>query len=265
MDIDDSSWAVPAHRVDELAPRKTTYCVVIPVINEDGRILRQLQRMQEVAGVPDVIIADGGSTDGSMDPLRLAGLGVRTLLTKQDRGRLGAQLRMGFAYALRQGYEGVITVDGNDKDGVEAIPRFVAELEDGVDFVQGSRFRPGGEGLNTPWSRLLAIRLVHAPLISVFARVWYTDTTNAFRGHSRRLLLHPGLQPFRTRFMEYELLAYISVRAPQLRMTVKEIPVRRAYPEHGRVPTKISPWRGNLKLLRTLLAVGVRRYHPSRP
>lgn len=264
MDIDDSSWAVPVHRMDELAPRKTSYCVVIPVINEDGRIMRQLQRMQEAAGVPDVIIADGGSTDGSMDPRRLAELGVRTLLTKQDRGHLGAQLRMGFAYALRQGYEGVITVDGNDKDGVDAIARFVAELEDGVDFVQGSRFRRGGEGLNTPWSRLLAIRLIHAPLISLFAGFWYTDTTNAFRGHSRRLLLHPGLQPFRTRFMEYELLAYISVRAPRLRMTVKEIPVRRAYPAYGRVPTKISPWRGNLKLLRTLLAVGVRRYHPSR-
>jgi dolichol-phosphate mannosyltransferase len=264
MEIGDSGWAVPAHRVDELAPKQTLYCVVIPVINENGRILRQLQRMQEIAGVPDVIIADGGSNDGSMDSRRLAELGVRTLLTKQDRGRLGAQLRMGFAYALRQGYDGVITVDGNEKDGVEAIPKFATELEGGADFVQGSRFVRGGVAANTPRSRVVAIRLVHAPLISMFAGFHYTDTTNAFRAHSRRLLLHAGLQPFRVPFKEYELLAYISVRAPQLGMAVKEIPVRRTYPSHGRVPTKISPWRGNLKLLRTLLAVGLRRYHPNR-
>lgn len=264
MEVDDSGWAVPLHRVNELAPKQTRYCVVIPVINENGRILRQLQRMHEVAGVPDVIIADGGSMDGSMELRRLAERGVRALLTKQDRGRLGAQLRMGFAYALREGYEGVITVDGNEKDGVEAVPRFATELDAGADFVQGSRFVPGGVAVNTPLSRVLAIRLLHAPLISLFAGFRFTDSTNAFRAHSRRLLLHPGLQPFRAPFMEYELLAYVSVRAPQLGMVVKEIPVRRAYPSQGRVPTKISPWRGNLKLLRTLMAVGLRRYHPSR-
>ena len=257
-----SEWAIPAHGAVELAARKTPYCVVIPVINEGERIVRQLARMRDVPDLPDVIIADGGSTDGSMDLQRLRDLGVRTLLTKRDTGRLGAQLRMGFAYALRERYEGVVTVDGNDKDGVEAIPRFVAELEGGADFVQGSRFLPGGEAINTPRSRLLAIRLIHAPLISIFAGHRYTDTTNAFRGHSRRLLLHPGLQPFRDRFVRYELLAYISVRAPQLGMVVREIPVRRLYPRSGSVPTKISPWQGNLDLLLTVLKVGLRRYHP---
>lgn len=257
-----SDWAVPSHEVDEFAERKTPYCVVVPVINEGDRILRQLGRMQQVPNLPDVIIADGGSTDGSMESNRLRNLGVRTLLTKHDRGRLGAQLRMGFAYALREGYEGIITVDGNNKDGVEAIPRFVAELRSGADFVQGSRFVAGGKAVNTPMTRLLAIRLIHAPLVSLFAGHRYTDTTNAFRAHSRRLLLHPGLQPFRDRFLSYELLAYISVRAPQLRVIVREIPVERAYPRSGQVPTKISPWRGNLDLLLTLMKVGLRRYHP---
>ena len=257
-----SDWAVPVHDVHELGPKGTTYCVVVPVINEGSRVLRQLRRMQDVPGLPDVIVADGGSTDGSSDPQQLRPLGVRTLLIMRDVGRLSAQLRMAFAYALREGYEGVVTVDGNNKDGIEAIPRFVAELEAGADFVQGSRFLPGGQAVNTPTSRLLAIRLIHTPLSSLFAGYRYTDTTNAFRGHSRRLLLHPGLRPFRDRFLKYELLAYMSVRAPQLGLLIREIPVRRAYPKRGRLPTKISPWTGNVDLLFTLLKVGLRRYHP---
>lgn len=257
-----SDWAVPAHDVVAFADRKTPYCVVVPVINEGERIRRQLGRMRDVPGLPDVIIADGGSTDGSMDTERLRELGVRTLLTKRDRGHLSAQLRMGFAYALREGYLGIVTVDGNDKDGVEAMPRFVAELDAGADFVQGSRFLPGGAAINTPRSRLLAIKMIHAPLVSLFARRRYTDTTNAFRGHSRRFLLHPGLRPFRHEFDRYELLGYISVRAPQLGMVVREIAVSRTYPEGERIPTKISPWRGNLDLLLTVLKVGLRRFHP---
>ena len=52
--------------------------------------------------------------------------GVRGLLVKTGPGKLSAQLRCGYAFAMDQGYEGVVTIDGNDKDDPEAIPRFVA-------------------------------------------------------------------------------------------------------------------------------------------
>ncbi len=49
--------------------------------------------------------------------------------------------------------------------------------------------------------------------------------------------------------MTYELLAYLSVRATQIGMRVCEIPVTRAYPKTGRIPTKIRSFRGNGELL----------------
>jgi dolichol-phosphate mannosyltransferase len=159
---------------------------------------------------------------------------------------------MGFAYALQQGYRGIVTVDGNGKDGVEAIPRFVQELEAGLDFVQGSRYVPGGQAINTPLLRTLAIKLLHAPLINLAARYKYTDTTNGFRAFSRNYLLHAGVQPFREVFSTYELLAYLSVRASQLGLRTKEIPVVRRYPSSGKTPTKISHFRGNFLLLAIL-------------
>ena len=98
-------WAVPRADVHVLAERRSRYCVVIPVINEGERILAQLRRLRDHEFGLDVVVADGGSTDGSNDPEVLGELGVRALLVKRDAGKLSAQLRMGFAFALTEGYE----------------------------------------------------------------------------------------------------------------------------------------------------------------
>ena len=261
--LDDAGWQVPAFDVVEFCPRRTTYCVCVPVINEGERIARQLAKMQPMADLADILLLDGGSTDGSMDRERLEPRGVRALLTKHGPGRLSAQLRMGYAWALRQGYQGIVTIDGNDKDGPEALPRFLHELDDGADLVQGSRFLRGGRAINTPRGRLLAIRLLHAPLVSLGASQWFTDTTNGFRGYSRRMLLDPRVQPFRDVFSAYELLAYLSVRPPRLGFRCCEVPVVRAYPANAPVPTKIAGWRGSLGLLQTLLAALRGDFNPT--
>ena len=122
-----------------------------------------------MAEIADIVICDGGSTDGCTDEKRLKDLQVNTLLVKQDMGKQGAQLRMGFFWALQRGYDGIITIDGNDKDSIEDVEHFIAKLEEGYDFVQGSRFVKGGLAENTPLSRLIAVRLIHAPVISLTA------------------------------------------------------------------------------------------------
>jgi glycosyltransferase involved in cell wall biosynthesis len=246
----------PDYRVTDLDIRHCKFALVIPVINEAGRLEPQLARIQELANRThqvDVIVADGGSSDGSVDPALLASLGVTTLLTKLGPGRLSAQLRMAIHYALETGYEGVITIDGNGKDGVEAIPAFVDALDDGFDFVQGSRFIDGGSAKNTPLSRLWAIRLLHAPITSLGAHHRFTDTTNGFRGHSRKFLSDPGVQPLRDIFTSYELLAYLPIAAGRLGFAVKEVPVSRAYPANEPTPTKIHGLSSYVRLIAVLL------------
>jgi dolichol-phosphate mannosyltransferase len=262
--FDTSKWQVPTHDIHTFNPRTTKYCVCIPIINEGERIRTQLQHMQDI-GTPqhtDVIICDGGSTDGSTNHDFLKSVNVRTLLVKTGPGILSAQLRMGYAYALQQGYQGIVTIDGNNKDNPEAIPDFIRELENGYAYVQGSRFVPGGQAINTPMSRYWAIRLIHAPVISLGARRWYTDTTNGYRGYSREMLLDERVQPFRDIFDTYELLAYLSTRPSELGYNTKEIPVVRRYPEQGKIPTKIKGLSGNLSLIKILLATLSGQYKP---
>ena len=171
-------------------------------------------------------------------------------------------MRMAFAYALEEGYEGIIVIDGNGKDDPSAIPRFVELLDEGYDHVQGSRYVPGGHAIRTPLLRALGVRFVHAPLISLAARHRYTDTTNGFRGYSRRFLSDARVPPLRDVFMGYELHYYLAIRAARLGFRVTETPVTRAYPPHGAIPSKIRGARGNLGIMATLLRAVTLQYDP---
>lgn len=258
------SGEVPGYRVDTYREKAADYAVAIFVIDEGEKLLKQLERMVPHTRNLDVIVADGGSTDGSTEEAQLRPRGVRTLLTKTGEGRLSAQMRMAMAWALAEGYRGLVVIDGNGKDGVEALPRFVEALEQGFDHAQGSRFVPGGDHRNTPTSRLWGVRLLHAPLISLAARFRYTDTTNGFRAYSRGLLVDPRVDPFRRCFSAYELHYYLAIRAARLGFRVCELPVSRRYPDSGPVPTKIGGWRGNWKVLRTLVAACLGRFDPKK-
>ena len=259
-----ASWQVPTFETPVWLGRQHPCCVVIPVINEGERIKRLLSRMAalKIDEIADIIIVDGGTTDGSLELKTLQQKSVRGLLVKTGPGKLSAQLRCAYAFALDQGYEGIVTIDGNDKDDPEAIPRFIEAIEQGVDFVQASRFIAGGAAENTPKSRDFAIRFIHAPMLSRFSGFGWTDTTQGFRAYSRKMLLDPRIAPFRDVFNTYELLAYLSYRAPQLGYRCLELPTIRRYPK-GEVPTKISSFKGNLAVLRVLLRACRGAYNPD--
>ncbi len=261
----DNIKGVPVFDCEEFEPKRTKYCLCIPIINEGEKIHRQLNRAK-LAGIDqviDIVICDGGSTDDSTNHNSLIEKGVNTLLTKIGSGKQGAQLRMGFWWALQRGYEGVITIDGNDKDSIESVPLFIEKLEENYDFIQGSRYIDGGQAINTPWIRHFAVNWIHSPIISLCAKHRFTDTTNAFRGYSRRYLEDSRVLPFRDVFMTYELLAYLSVRASQLGMPVTEVPVTRSYPLTGKTPTKISPIKGNYLLFKILFKNLFGAYSPK--
>jgi len=262
-EIDDTNWELPDFSEVLFQEKHFNHALVIPVINEGDRIRAQLMRIKD-ANVPvDVIVADGGSTDGSLDASFVESAGVRAVLTKTGPGKLSAQLRMAYAWCIQQGYSGIVTIDGNGKDGVHEISDMVAKLESGYDYVQGSRYLPGGAAENTPLQRTIANRVIHAPLMSIAGRNWYTDTTNGFRGYSVRYLLDPRVQPFRDVFQRYELLFYLTVRAGQLGMKVAHVPVRRSYPTNAATPTKITGVAGKFDVLRQTFGAAFGRFKPD--
>lgn len=260
--MSDPNWQLPTFEAQVYGPKRHDHALVIPVINEGERIRAQLLRTQAANLPVDVIVADGGSTDGSLMADFVTSAGVRAVLTKTGPGKLSAQLRMAYGWCLDEGYAGVVTIDGNGKDNVEAVADFVAKLREGYGYVQGSRYRKGGVAENTPFERTVGNRFIHAPMLSCASGHWLTDTTNGFRGYSAELLRDPRVAPFRDLFMNYELLFYLTVRAGQLGYRVTEVPVRRSYPKGEAVPTKITGTGAKAALLWQTVDAALGRYDP---
>lgn len=235
---------VPAFETLEFRPKATKYCFVPIVYNEGERFREQTRRMAANAHLCDIIVAQRRSTDGCTEPEYLRAHGVRTLLTTDAPGAATA-IRMALRYAFDQGYEGVVLIDGHGKDGVEALPTYLAKLDEGYDFVQGSRFMRGGFEKNTPVLRSIGIQCIMAPLLWIGGGFWYTDGTNGFRGYSMRLFRHPQVEPLRDCFGHFNIQYFFSYIAPKLRLRVIEIPVSRVYPDDGTVPTKVIGFRHN--------------------
>lgn len=260
----ETAWEVPSSEERLFGERRWNHALVIPVINEGDRIRHQLARIQ-CANLPvDVIVVDGGSDDGSLATSFIENLDVRAVLAKTGPGKLSAQLRVAYAWCVREGYRGIVTVDGNGKDGVDAVAQMVAMLEEGYDYVQGSRYLPGGQAENTPLERTIANRFLHAPVLSVAGRHWFTDTTNGFRAYSVEYLTDGRVQPFRNIFVNYELLFYLTVRAGQLGFKVGHLPVTRSYPKNNRTPTKINSLGEKFEVLRQTLRAATGRFNPPR-
>lgn len=257
-------WQFPDFEVDQLKPKQHKYCVCVFVINEGEKVQKQLGRMKKYAGQVDIIVADGGSTDGSLELKFLKSVDVRTRLTKKGPGKLSAQMRMAFAYAMAEEYEGIIVVDGNGKDDISAIPNFVKLLNEGYDHIQGSRFIKGGHAINTPIERHIAVRVLHSPLISVAARHYHSDTTNGFRAYSRKLIVDPDILVFRDLFQTYELHYHLAIESARNKnFKLIETPVTRKYPAKGKTPTKISPIKGNVHVLGILFKAVAGKYRTT--
>lgn len=90
---------MPLYKVLFSEPEKNDYAVVIPVINEGTRIISLLNRMKEldIGSRFDIVIVDGGSTDGSLTDLK--SLSVNSLLLKVEEGKLSSQLRCAYDFA----------------------------------------------------------------------------------------------------------------------------------------------------------------------
>lgn len=247
--------------IQNLLPKKSKYCLAIITLNEGERLLRQLENLLPYNHLIDLIIVDGESTDGSTSREILEKYHVKTLLTVHELG-LGTATRIALKYCMDEEYEGIITMDGNGKDGMESVPLFVNALEEGFDLVQGGRFLKGGHHKNTPLERIIGIRLIMAPMIALATGYWFNDPTNAFRAISSLYIKDTRLGLFRPIFVHFNFQIYILYQAAKRKYKIKEIPVSRVYPDDGSIPTKIIGWRIKLKCFKELCKTVLGHYNP---
>jgi glycosyltransferase involved in cell wall biosynthesis len=204
-------------------------CVVLPTYN-NGKTLGGVIR-GVMAYVPDVIVVDDGSTDGTETLLREFP-GVLAVRHGRNRGK-GAAMMSGFARAGERGFDRAITIDTDGQHLTEDIPLFLeaAEREPGALFV-GSRKRMG------PVAR--ASRYANR-----FSDFWFwlvtgkslPDTQCGFRSYPLELIRRLRLENVRYDF-EMEVL----VKASWLGTALKPIPVTAVYFPAGQGVSHFRPF-----------------------
>ncbi len=234
------------------------YLLGICSVNEGPKILRVLEKFNDY-NCYDVLIIDDGSTDGSLDNIK-DNFPVTVVRNNLTMGA-GFGTRQIHEYALQKGYEGIFLVSGNDKDRPEDIAKFVDALKDGYDFIQGSRYLPGGAFGNMPFYRKIATRYVHPWLFSLLARRRITDSTNGFRAVRSSILNDKRLDLNQPWLDEYELEPYIFYKVIKLGYKVTEVPVSKIYPPKQEGYTKMKPFSGWWSILRPIvyLLFGIRK------
>jgi len=97
------------------------WCVLIPCLNEEAAIQSVVESVLALSA--PVIVIDDGSDDRTPE---IVGALPVTLLRHEERCGKGEALRRGFREALRQGYDAVLTMDGDGQHLASDIPRIVA-------------------------------------------------------------------------------------------------------------------------------------------
>jgi glycosyltransferase involved in cell wall biosynthesis len=207
--------------------------VVIPAHNEAVRVGSVVAAVKAL-GLP-VLVVDDGSEDGSQERAAAAGASVVRLTT--NRGK-GAALKAGFAAAVEQGYEGVLTLDADGQHDPGRIPLFLeAWSRSNADLVVGQR-----DFERMPPVRKLTNTLARG-LFSWAVGRRIPDNQSGFRLHSRRLLGAATEAKEEGFAFEVEVLAICLGRGYR----VEWVPIPTLY---GNEESDIRPWQHLVSFLR---------------
>lgn len=153
--------------------------IAIPVHNERKYVEQVLAKVRGYHD--DVLVVDDGSTDGTSQVLAgLAQAGDLHLIRHRVNQGYGQSLIDAFAYADRQGYDWVVTMDCDEQHEPEMIPRFLEVVRsDQFDLISGSRYlRPQSADDLPPADR----RSINAGVTATLNRLFGWDLTDAFCG-----------------------------------------------------------------------------------
>src|ERR1700733_13919632 len=229
-----------------------TVSVVIPAKNEARNLPHVLPALPE--GLDQVILVDGGSTDGTADVARHLVPDI-TIIGQTRKGK-GNALACGFAAAKG---DFIVMLDADGSTDPAEIPRFVEALKQGADFAKGSRFMPGAGSSDISRLRQRG-NFVLNKIVNLIYGTRYTDLCygyNAFRRECLSVMdLEVGDESTDLGAMRwgdgFEVETLINVRIAKAGLVVAEVPSF----EHSRHfgDSNLNAFSDGIRVLRTIHA-----------
>lgn len=237
---------------------------VIPVYSDTANLVNVLSKFWDNI-VDEICVVVDCVTEDDLDEIGRAAAKIETplhVIMNRERKGVGYAIRKGIEYALGKGYGIAVVMAGNNKDDPKEIPRLLTPiLKEGYDYVQGSRFLPGGNHASNPILRGIFSRLY--PFIwTLLTKVRCSDVTNGFRAYKLKIFLDKKINIWQSWLDGYQMEYYIHYKAITLGYKTEEVPVSKIYSHRNRGGySKISPLRDWWQIVGPLvcLRLGIRR------
>ena len=221
--------------------------VVIPARNEAENLPYVFGRLP--AGLHEVILVDGHSTDKTVAVAKRLWPEIQ-IVAQTGRGK-GDALAAGFAVCTG---DVVVTLDADGSTDPAEIPRFVAALCSGADFVKGSRFAQGGGSSDITRVRRVGNRVLRMIVNKVYGTS-YTDLCYGYNAFWRRCLPY-----MRVDCKGFEVETLINVRIAKAGLVVHEVPSTELDRLSG--ASSLNAVRDGVRILSTIGAERISAAHP---
>jgi len=236
---------------------------IIPVYRDMVNALKVLGKFRG-GYVDEICLVVDCPEENDLNKIRKAAAGIATpvcIISNKERKGVGYAIREGIEYGLANRYDVAVVMAGNDKDDPREIPRLLIPIvQEDFDYVQGSRFLPGGKRVRNPLLRGVFSRLY--PFIwTLCTNIRCTDVTNGFRAYKLKIFLDKRINIWQEWLDNYQLEYYVHYKVLTLGYKTKEVPVSKIYPhKHRGGYSNISPFRDWWKITGPLvyLKLGVR-------
>ena len=166
----------------EITQNQPKVLLVIPAYNEEDCFL-QVARDIESAGY-DYVIVNDGSVDSTLQICLDNNLNVLNL--PRNLG-IGGAVQAGHKYALRNGYDIDIQVDGDGQHDISYVPKLLHQITEGADLAIGSRFLTVTEGFQSTLMRRIGIKWFTFLIKALYGKQ-VTDPTSGFRASGKRAI-----------------------------------------------------------------------------
>ncbi len=218
--------------------------VLMPCLNEaetlETCVAKALAFFARCGVDGEVLIADNGSTDGSLDIAKAAGARV---VAVAERG-YGAALKGGIE-AARGRY--VIMGDADDSYDFSSLEGMLAELRGGAELVMGNRFKGGIR----PGAMPFLHRYLGNPVLSFLGRLFYRVPIGDFHCGLRGFL-RDSIRSLHLETSGMEFASEMVVKSALHKLKIAEVPVTLS-PDGRSRPPHLRTWRDGWRHLRFLL------------